>query len=287
MLWLATILGAQGAELAEARAAERAGDPERERAVCLELPDEPRCVERLEVLQARQDADGGLRGLATLEAARRGEEVDLEPLATGHTSPTLRAEAGLLLASRSTGEDSLRWTQPLWDLGAEHPLREQIGRAHALALAQAGRLDDAAQVEAQWAEDLSARPNEGVRIERLKHRQRVLGGLSGGLLALYLLGAAAPAFRGRRVLRRARGFVPMLAVGLLSALLAGLWDRHAGGSVLLCLPGWLALHAVSVAALSETRGWVRGGLRVGAGVTSLAVGFLVLWWRQDLGWLGL
>lgn len=117
MIWLVGLaLAADPAALeAAARAANRQGDPATEREACAALiaaaagaPGGQRCERRLAELAARQDADGGLQGLSTLMAARRGEaaETAVAALLSGSSPPLLQAEAALWLAdaARARGD---------------------------------------------------------------------------------------------------------------------------------------------------------------------------------------
>jgi hypothetical protein len=117
MIWLVGLaLAAEPAALeAAARAANRQGDPAAEREACTALiaaaagsPGGHRCERRLRELEARQDPDGGLQGLRTLMAARRGEapETAVAALLSGSAPPLLQAEAALWLAdaARARGD---------------------------------------------------------------------------------------------------------------------------------------------------------------------------------------
>ena len=293
--WLGLAWSGVEEALLEARLAEREGQPERARAACLEVVaqasvDEPagyRCSQRLDYLEARQDADGGLDGLRLLEQARRDEVNDLRVLRV-HPSDSLRREAGLWESRRVDASEALVLLAGLWAEVSElpdAPLREEVGRRYAELLTQAGRLDEAATVEAGWRTPPG--PHEGVARARLEQRRGGLAIASGAALGLFLLVAAPLGWRARQERPRLLGLMPLSLVVLLCAALAAAWELQAGLTVLLLLPGFAAVHVASAFALIGSRRGLKVAVRVLALLATLGVLGLVLSWRQGWGWLGL
>ncbi len=104
-LSVAAAQGAEGALLAEARRAEREGEPAAEHAACLALldlgPSAP-CAQRLAFLERRQGADGGWDGLTLLRRAQRGgaDRAAVEALIADPATPP------------DLGSDARAWLQP-------------------------------------------------------------------------------------------------------------------------------------------------------------------------------
>jgi len=302
-VFLLLLLPARAGHLADARAAERAGDPGAEHTACRALvaetpggPGSEACRRRLVWLEARQDADGGFGALEAMQTTRR-DRRDLEPaeararveaVATEpDASARVRDEAALWLGrdaleQRADAETALRWTRPLWarlapQAGRPGGLRAQVADVHARALFASGDEAAARAVQAAAAPLRSAVPREGLPLAlRSRDRQRVrLAAWIG--LGLFGLAAGPPAVRTWTRAPRPRpwGLAPLLLVGLGAAGLAAAWDAWTAAGVLAVLVTLSATHLVSAGALAATPAGVRKtGLRVLAVLGTLAAAWL-------------
>jgi hypothetical protein len=287
--------------LTRARAAERTGQAEAEwlacEAVLLEAGPEAgqqACRARMDWLDARRDPDGGLRGLQELLDLHQGRG----PAETGARSQRLarlaedprvservRHEAALLLARRALQEnapadDILRWTDPLWAALATHrdaDLRRQVADLHGRALTRAGRLDEAAAVEATLQGLRAAHPVEGPALDRRIHLQGQLR--TGSWLALGLCGLLGLPGLLRRPWPRAwpGGLVPLSVVGGGMAALVALRGDPGLGTLLRLLLGLSLLQLLAGPALLASQpGLHRGLLRLMLGLATLAIAALIL-----------
>ncbi|MCB9742670.1 MAG: hypothetical protein H6741_11815 [Alphaproteobacteria bacterium] len=280
-----------GELLAEARAAERSGDVDAEQALCVALlegaPDSPeaqRCAARLDWMAERQDADGSLRSLAAFLAARRAPPEQAEPqvralLETSGLPPALEAELRSWLAGRALAQGQAERALSEADLAlALTPELPAARRQRAQALGALGRWEEAEATEAQGP-TRSARPREGVQLQRAQVRDRWLRALSWLALLAFVLPAAPLAKAGwsRRGGLEPAGLVPLSVAVLGAALLAGAWTLDTGLAIAACLPALAALHLLSAGAgVALQRPWARALLGLGAAGASLGAGFLIL-----------
>ena len=289
--------------LADARAAERNGDPAAEHAACVALVEETpggpgaeACRRRLVWLDARQDGAGGFGALEALQTVRRGRRdlelsdarARVEAIATHPDASTrVRDEARLWLGrdaleQQADPEAALRWTRPLWDrlapeAGRPGGLRAQVADVHARALLASGDPDSAGKVEAVATPIRSAVPREGLPLAiRSQRREHVRLAAWAGL-GLFGIAAGPPAARTwtRAPRPRPLGLAPLLVVGLGAVGLVAAWDAAVAPAVLAVLATLTASHLVSAGALAATPpGARRTGLRVLAGLGTLAAAWL-------------
>lgn len=252
---------------------------------------------RLAWLAFRRGADGGFAAADALSRARAARDVGaMRPLVSDSAAPAaVRAEAALWLAVERPAE-ALTYTAPAWTLRDALPsdVRGRLGRAHARALAEAGRPEDASEVEqavraAVLGVAASAATDEGevVRVERERARVRlrwaslaVIGafGVAGGRVAW--------TERARIAQLRPYGLIPMWLLVAGGLAVAGAWDP----SVLRLAPGLLAgWTVVQVVASASASAPARLRVLVGAlaALASLGVAFLVLQSHEALLWVGL
>lgn len=252
--------------LAEARAAERAGDVVTEHEVCAALlaeapasPEATRCARRLSWLDARATPDGSLQALATLMAARRSPEGAREAVQglarREDLPPALAADVHAWLAG-----DSLAQGAPAQALAdAEQALRldpdhDAARRQRARALAELGRWEEAEATEAAGP-TRSARPREGVTLLAGEVRRARLRQASWVALLAFCLPGLPLARRGWAQVGglQAAGLLPLsVAVGG-SALLAGAWDLDMGLALAACLPSLTGVHLLSAGAGAALR----------------------------------
>lgn len=249
--------------LAQAREAQGQNDPAGERAACdAVMAQAPaghaareRCAARLAYLQARQDADGGLSAYARFLALRSDAEA-LPQIRAMYDDPSLPSALHQDLAlwlARSSGDPTPYldgWT------GA-----------------------DGAQAAAR--RQLLSEPRRGER-----RRRRDAGAqLALGSAALFAVVAAPGAWRARAQRPKPVGLALLGAVGLGSALIAGLWEFKAAQAILGATVLLVPVHLLSL------YGLLGGGrtlpLRVLAGLAGLAVVYLVLWRMELLDRVGL
>ena len=274
MIWWAVALA--GDAMVEARRAERDGEPAAEWAACTQLLAEESgtrnaatCERRLAYLDERRGDDGSLTALASLEAARRGAELDLELVTVG-VPDVLRWEA-LLWAS----DGHVEVTEALWEeVPRDHELFPRVAATHVAALAAAGRLDEAEAVELVADRPRSAVPREGVTMARQALWRARAGSVAGVAVVGFLVGAGPLAVRGwRGSAARPVGLAVLALTVALCALLAGAWRVDAGVTVLWLGGAFALVHLVSAGALQARPHWL---VRVGAGLATLGVAFWVL-----------
>lgn len=299
LLWIAPARAAPADRLAEARAAERAGAPEAERAACTALidgwpaaPEARPCRARLAHLARRADPDGGLGDLQALIEVQRGRapRSALLPLAAwpGH-APDLAVEAALMIAEDDVQRGDLEAVAarlaPLWAaLGApgalEPALRLRLSERLAAAWAAQGEGDRAEALTAAVAPPRSARPQEGAPLAAARRRGRQIDALAGLTAGLGALGLA---WRGRRGgpagVGPPMGGAVLLGIGALCAALAGAWEASALLPVAALALGLSLAHLLAARALSAAA--PPPALRLGVALWTGALVWL------GAGWLGL
>ncbi len=305
LLVAAALAGPRSADdaMAAARAAERAGQPDAERAACAVVIEQAAgtaaaqtCGERLAWLAARTDPDGGLSGLSRLEAARRTAEGRGDALQAVAEDPSVsavvRVEAGAALAAAELragrAEDALaRVAGPSEDPALPGPVRERLLRLRARALVALGRVEDARAVEALLVD----RPPEVDALARQRRSARLAPvaaglGLAWGLPALPL--AAVGWWRRPRPCPL--GLLPLAVFGGGGLLLSGLWEPSVAGPFAGLLALLAALHLLAAGAalaLRDRPGWLRGGFSAGAGIATVSLSYLLMQRTGLLPWIGL
>ena len=263
----------------------------------------------------------GLTPSEQLESARQLAGTDREAaralvleVAEGGEDDVTRWDARLWMASDALrageGDAALRWTAPLWErvLADDLPppasghrrLETRTADLHSRALASLGRTDDARTVDRTLQARDRKRTGSPERVEQpgapsteldraaqaaQGRTRRALSGVSWGVLALFLLGAAPAARRGLAGGSRPWGAVVVAAFALLGCGLAEAWADGAGAAAPWMVGGFVVVHLVSAYAGrgTERRALVGGG----AALATVAVGFLALDHADTLGWVGL
>lgn len=277
-----------------------------EQAVTL-MPDGPRaqrCAARLAMLEARRDADGTFGGWTTLYTLRRTwreldpDQARQQVLALlGHEgiAQAVHADAVLWLARdslsrRDDPQEALGLTGPLFPARDDLPddLRKRLVGTHALALARAGRLEEAKTVEAEVAVRTPApRPTPVDNEAWRQQRARIQVG-SWVTLALFGAVAAPLAIRAAKRPPRPWGLVPLTLAVAATWLLADQWSEGAGDALPYMLAGFVPIHLLAAFARStEAPAAWRLAVSVLAAAATLAVAWLALAHTQSLGWVGL
>lgn len=289
--WLLAAALAQQPTLDQVRAAERAGDPAAQDALCRALiadapPDDPAaatCRRTLEALAPLQDADGTWTTLTALEAARRGQgQVAWDPA----QPPALQVEVGLWQANAvlQDGGAPVELTGALWALEMSDDRRVRVRRVHVQALIAAGRLDEARALAPDV--DPAARSRAADTVASTTQQRAVLRWISWGLLGAFGLLAPA-AVKGWRVTPRPTpvGLAVIAAVGGAAAAICWSWAPRAGWGALALIPALGGVHLVATGAMLQLG--PRWPVRVLSGLAACASGFLVLAGLDLLDWVGL
>jgi hypothetical protein len=289
--WLLAAALAQQPTLDHVRAAERAGDPATQAALCQALisdapPDDPAaatCRRTLETLEPLRDTDGTWTTLTALEAARRGQgHVAWDPA----LPPALQVEVGLWHAQAVLldGGAPTELTSALWALEMSEDHRVRVRRVHVQALTAAGRLDDARALAPDV--DPAARARAADTVAATTQQRSVLRWISWGLLGVFGLLSPA-AVKGWRVKPRPMpvGVGVIAAVGGAAAAICWSWEPRAGWGALALIPALAGVHLVATGAMLQLG--PRWPVRVLSGLAACASGFLVLARMDLLDWLGL
>ncbi len=301
-LWLA-VAGADEGACRAAEAELRLDDALVACGACAEAPG-PRsawCGARVGRLLARTDADGGLATLTALEGVRarwsQGDpdalraEVDALAGRAG-LAPTLAAELAIWRATDSRrrlddADGALAITAAAWPAppGVDPSVVRLLGGLHAGLLAEGGQLDAARAVEAAVRVPVAEGAARPTRVDQVvAGRWRRWGAAVSAAALLAFAAIAGPlAWRGER--RWPLGLIPLVAGVAAAMAVTAWWAPGEGGALPWIGAGWVAVHLVSARALARGR-W-RPVLRGAAALATLAVAYLVLWWRSELGWVGL
>ncbi|MCO4744946.1 MAG: hypothetical protein KC912_09160 [Proteobacteria bacterium] len=272
-----------GAALASGRAecasAERQGHFAAMRSACAECSvDQAFCEGRLTWLAQRSDPDGGVTSLQLLADARR-DEATADAIAAmaidEGASVWVRTEARLWLAAEQP-DQAVDWLRSARTMAPE-PLLRQVELALAKALATAGEVEEAEQVEAPHR--LGPTRPSPVQQWLAQRTQRWVAGASAVLLAFFV-GVTAPALHRSD---RAWGLLPLTVLVSGSAVYVGLYAHGAAAGLWLFLPGAAIIHVASVRAFKESPAAWR---RVLSGLATLAWGYLALWWTGTLMQVG-
>ena len=306
-MWLLALTLTAQADPTHCAALERGGELEQARVACQACVHDggPRagwCADRLDHYALREDADGSLRSATELEAVRRAWRdgnhdalrVRVDALAaTQGMAPTTRAEVALWLAHddrhrRGDPTAALTQTAAVWPPAEPVPkaVADRLTLQHAALLALAGRLDEARAVEDRVripVGDGAVRPTPVEQIAATGQRRSWALAAAAAVGAFLVAGvplAVRPSPR-----RLPLGLIP-LTIALVGAwAIAEAWEAGAGGAVPWLAACWVPLHLLSARALPHA-GRARPLVAAASALATVGAGYLVLWWRQDLGWLG-
>jgi hypothetical protein len=188
--------------------------------------------------------------------------------------------------------EALLRTEPAWALRDALPveLRARLGRAHARALAQAGRTAEAAAVEQDvrvrvLGASAAAPEDEGEVGRAARERRRaLLGAASWSAIAAFGVAAGLGSWRARARLPALRpwGLVPLWVLSLGALGVAGLWDASVWPLAPALVGGWSAIHLLAAAGAGP-----RALIGALAALASLGVAFLTLRGHEALLWVGL
>lgn len=264
-------------------------------AAILALPTGPRaerCKRRVAWFDARRDTDGGFDLWSRLDEVRRttwtedpdGARAQVAAVRDdAQATPLLRAEAGLwlahdALARRRDPALALTDTTPLYDVRSalDDTHRRDVVLAHAQALVQAGRAEQAKAVE---KEALVAGGSIATPVDQTLLRQRHDRLRTASWAALALFGAASLGVGGRqRPVLRPWALLPM-AVALVGAYgIATSWDAGTGDAILWMSAPLVGIHVLTARAQQATS---RGALRVAIGALSAVASFAAAWLAFD------
>lgn len=255
------------------------------------------CRARLAWLEARRDADGTWASLAELQAVREA----YRSLAPGEGARRVRAlrdrpgvaelvwvDAGLWLGrdalDRGDPAEALAITEPI--VARHHgELRRSAVGVHTLALAAAGRLDEALVAE----QEIRVAP-PGVRDTPIEQQVRARTERRWATASAVAVGAfavvAAPlAWIGRHRDGRPWGLVPIgVAVGGAWAIGEG-WTEGAAAAAPYLLLGFSAIYLIAGPALQATDARWRPVVRALAALATLGVAVLAFYATNTLDWV--
>ncbi len=302
LLLLLTLSTALAGPVDEARAFERDGDfvgalGAWRSCVVAADPRAEQCRGRVAFLEDRRHGgDFGLYGM--LQEARRAAPVNrarsvprLRAVHVDGLPDALHRDLGLWLLAE------LRATEPegaaalgdaLWTRHRDGDDAAQVADAWGRVLADAGRLDELAAVEA-WVtpERARSRQTRAQREGRLRRRDAAAG-VAWVLLALFVLPALPLGARGGWRGARPWGLVPLAVFVLGGGLLAEAWEAGLGRATAATFGSAVLIHGLALGALCGTdRAAARSLIRLGAFAATLAAGYLALRAADLLGWVGL
>lgn len=243
------------------------------------------CAERAAWVAARRDPDGGYAGVATLAAARAApadpamEQRIVALEADTHAGVVVRAEAALWLASRWAERDpaaaaaiASRWL----DVALPPDVYRPLVQVASLSLVATGDVPAARALEQRVRVAPESRTRSPVEAAILARQVTTSAWVAAGIAGAWALAAAPLAVRVQP--RFSWGFAAISLFGAVAWRIAESWDPGAGAALPWAVAGWAAIHGLSGAALqAEAPAAWRLGIRVGAGLATLAVGWLALY----------